>query len=80
MKYYFLQHTSTSGFPPEKPERHTSLNDAKEAFLKVASELAQVEQRHSATVHVAPSRYEISEHPDYFLELGPRGGVKCVKA
>jgi len=77
MKYFFLQFQSDT---QERPERHISLNDAKEAFLEVASELAQHGQRIEATVHIAPTRYEIAEYPDYRLELGPRGGVKCMKA
>lgn len=56
MKYYFLQYQTTH---PERHERYTSLKYAKEAFLEVASELARHGQRSLATVHIAPTRYEI---------------------
>lgn len=77
MNYFFLQFQSGT---PEKPERHASLKDAKAAFLEVATELAQHGQSIVATVHIAPTRYEIAEYPDYALSLGPRGGVRCTKA
>lgn len=76
MKYYFLQYQTTY---PEKPERHASLKDAKEAFLEVASDLARYGQSIEASVHIAATRYEIAEYPDYALSLGPRGGLVCTK-
>jgi hypothetical protein len=46
------------------------------AFGHTARELARYGQDIAATVHMAPSRAELAEYPDFCLSLGPRGGVQ----
>lgn len=58
-------------------ERHATKADALAAYGEVARELARYDQRIEATVHIAPNRREIAEYPDFYLTLGPRGGIRC---
>lgn len=49
-------------------------------FLIVARELDRYGQACTATVHVARSKDELVEYPDWVLSLGPRGGARIEKA
>lgn len=55
-----------------------SIRYAVNEFRAVAEELDRYGQRIEASVHIANSRDEIAEYPDYVLELGPRGGVRKI--
>jgi hypothetical protein len=57
-----------------------SITAAREAFAKSARELYRYGQMHDATIHVAASRDELAEYPDYVLSVGPRGGVRSERA
>lgn len=56
-----------------------SIEYAKGEFMAVAQELDNYGQRIDASVHIANSRSEIAEYPDYVLSLGPRGGLKVER-
>lgn len=49
------------------------------AYRDVAEELDQYGQVIDGTIHMAPTRYEIAEYPDFALSLGPRGGVRVER-
>ena len=49
-------------------------------YRAVASELARYGQTCEATVHIAPSRDEIAEYPDFVLTLTERGAVRVESA
>lgn len=49
-------------------------------YRETAQELYGYGQTCTATVHIAPSRSETVEYPDFVLELGPRGGVQVTNA
>lgn len=58
----------------------SSVVQAVEDFRLCAEDLARFEQKIEATIHIAPTREEVVEYPDYVLSLGPRGGVKKERA
>lgn len=64
----------------EDATRFNSIADAKDSFLSTAKDLDRFGQTHEATIHIAKSKYEVAEYPDYVLSLGPRGGLVCVRA
>lgn len=60
---------------------YRSIADARAAYEKAARELARYGQAHSASLHfVACEADEWAEYPDRLLELGPRGGLRMVRA
>ena len=63
----------------EAAAEHSSLRDAKAEYREVAEELDRYGQRIDASVHIAESRDECAEYPDYVLSLGPRGGIRCER-
>lgn len=60
--------------------RHPSIASAKDKFEFVARQLDRCGQRIEATIHIAATRDEVNEYPDYVLRLGPRGGVQMNRA
>lgn len=64
----------------DEAEPHPTLASAKAAFADTARELDRYGQRIEASVHIAPTRAELAEYPDFVLELGPRGGIRCTPA
>lgn len=59
---------------------YNSVAAAGREFHRVATSLWRYGQRIEATIHIAPSRKEVVEYPDFVLSLGPRGGLKCERA
>lgn len=55
--------------------RYPSRTAAVVAFREIAQELWRYGQRIEATVHLAATRGELAEYPDWVLSVGPRGGV-----
>lgn len=60
----------------EDSQRCPSIAYAVREFQVIAVELARYGQEIEASVHVAASKDELQEYPDYVLSLGPRGGVR----
>jgi hypothetical protein len=50
------------------------------AYSRVARDLARIEQRIDASIHIAPRPADTVEYPDFVLSLGPRGGVRVESA
>lgn len=63
----------------DQAAEHSSIADAKAEFGEVANELRRYGQPIDATLHIAESRDECDEYPDYVLSLGPRGGIRCQR-
>ena len=61
----------------EDARRMPSLAAAKEEFRLAAEELIGYGQPHEATIHIAKTKEELVEYPDFVLSLGPRGGLRC---
>lgn len=51
-----------------------------DAFREIANELARYGQECTASLHIAESKEELAEYPDFVLSLGPRGGLRVVAA
>ena len=60
--------------------KFNTIGNAKETFRRSAEELEGYGQKHEATIHVAESKDELAEYPDYVLSLGPNGGLVCERA
>ncbi len=58
--------------------RYATKKDALAGFRDVAQGLARFGQTVHGTVHIAAKRSECVEEPDFYLRLGPRGGVQCL--
>lgn len=56
-----------------------SIAAAKEEYLSVARQLDRYGQRIDGRVHIARTRDEVVEYPDYVLSLGPHGGLKVER-
>lgn len=50
------------------------------AFETTARELARYDQHIEASLHIADSKDDLQEYPDFVLSLGPRGGLRCERA
>lgn len=59
--------------------RCPSIAYAKAEFMATAQELDRYGQRIEASIHIADSKDELCEYPDYVLALGPRGGLVCQR-
>lgn len=57
-----------------------SIAAAKEEYLSVARELDRYGQRIGGSIHIAQTRDDVVEYPDYVLSLGPHGGFKVERA
>ncbi len=57
--------------------RYATKKDALAGFREVAEKLARYGQTVHGTVHIAAKRSECVDEPDFYLRLGPRGGVQC---
>jgi len=64
----------------DQARRYRTRADAVAAYGYAARELAEYGQDLDGSVHLAPSRAELVEYPDLVLSLGPRGGVRVVRA
>lgn len=56
--------------------RCPSIAYAKAEFAAAATELDLYGQHIEASIHIAASKDQLAEYPDYVLSLGPRGGVR----
>lgn len=65
---------------PGEGDKHLSIASARRSFALSARELWRFGQSISATIHVAPTREECDEYPDYVIETGPRGGIRFYRA
>jgi hypothetical protein len=54
---------------------YPTLGAAKEAYRSCAYQLDRFGQSIDASIHIAPSKAELAEYPDFVLSLGPRGGI-----
>lgn len=54
--------------------------EALAVFQDAAQDVARFGQKLEGSIHLAPSREELAEYPDFVLTLGPRGGLQCVAA
>lgn len=64
----------------EEALRFTQKTDAIAEFRRVAEELAQYGQAIDASLHIAPSRAEVVEYPDFVLSLNESGRVVTEQA
>lgn len=69
-----------TGSPYTHPAPFRSITEAKEDFLASARELDRLGQRCEATIHIAPTREQMDEYPDYVLSLTARGNLRCERA
>jgi len=60
--------------------KYRSIGEAKEVFLKAATELHRYGQGYEAAIHIAKDLDQINEYPDYVLSLGKAGGLHCERA
>lgn len=60
--------------------RHHRLRDAVDAFREVAEEHTRYGNTPpGGTIHIAAKRSECVDDADYYLSVGPRGGVRCER-
>lgn len=59
--------------------RFESKKAAIEFYTDTMRDLERIGQRIGATLHVGQSLEELNERPDFFFDVGPRGGIVCVK-
>ena len=64
----------------EEALRFAQKVDAVSEYRRVAKELAQYGQAIDATLHIAPSRAEVVEYPDFVLSLNESGRVVTEQA
>ena len=64
----------------EEALRFTNKANAIAEFKRVAEELAQYDQAIYASLHIAPSRAEVVEYPDFVLSLNESGRVVTEQA
>lgn len=64
----------------EEALRFTQKVDAVAEYRRVAKELAQYGQAIDASLHIAPSRAEVVEYPDFVLSLNESGRVVTEQA
>jgi len=64
----------------EDAKRFASVRAACAHFRGVAEELDRYGQQIEASIHLAPSRDDVAEYPDFVLSLGPRGGLRVERA
>lgn len=61
-------------------ERHATKADAVAAFREVAEEFDCFgSEPPDGTIHIADRKSELVEDADYYLSVGPRGGVRCER-
>lgn len=66
--------------PREEVTRFETIDAATAAFIKRAGDLARFGQSVEASLHFLRYNGAWEEYPDYLLSIGPRGGVKRVRA
>jgi hypothetical protein len=76
-KYWFLRIGMDT---VEEALRFASKRDAVAEYRRVANELAQYGQAIDASLHIAPSRAEVVEYPDFVLSLNENGRVVTEQA
>ena len=64
----------------EEALRFANKRDAVAEYRRVANELAQYGQAIDASLHIAPSRAEVVEYPDFVLSLNESGRVVTEQA
>lgn len=64
----------------DEAKKFHSIAAAKEEYLSVARELDRYGQRIGGSIHIARTRDDVVEYPDYVLSLGPHGGFKVERA
>jgi hypothetical protein len=60
----------------EDAKAYQSKSAAIEAYRETMEELGRFGQRIEASLHIANSKAELAEYPDFVLSPGPRGGVR----
>lgn len=58
----------------------TTKSAALDEFEETARELDRYGQSIEASLHIADSRRDLQEYPDFVLSLGPHGGLRCERA
>lgn len=77
MKLYYL---TVNNDTLEYALPHATRKGAVDAFRDVAQHLRRFsEEPVRGWIHIARNWAELTQDADYFLELGPRGGVKVKK-
>jgi hypothetical protein len=76
-KYWFLRMGMDT---VEEALRFANKRDAIAEYRRVAEELARYGQAIDASLHIAPSRAEVVEYPDFVLSLNENGRVVTEQA
>ena len=66
--------------PLDNATRHSTIQEAVDAYAEAARELDRYGQKLEATLHLAPGWGLADEYPDYVLSMGPRGGIRRERA
>ena len=75
MRHYFLCVESDT---LAEASRHHNKREALAAFREIADEFDRFGNMPPyGTLHIAAKRSEAVDDPDFFLSVGPRGGVRC---
>ena len=64
----------------EESTGYPSVKAAVAAYAACARELDRHGQTIDGTIHIADSREEVGEYPDFVLSLGPKGNVRKERA
>ena len=64
----------------EEALRFANKRNASAEYQRIANELAQYGQTIDASLHIAPTRAEVVEYPDYVLSLNENGRVITEQA
>jgi len=75
---YYLCYAGGAAFMHEYECYHAK-HECLDSFRRTAEDLGRFGQAIEASVHIAPKRAEIAEHPDFVLSLGPRGGLRVER-
>lgn len=60
----------------EEAQAYPSIKAAVDVYTATATELAGYGQECVASIHLAITREDLQEYPDFVLSLGPKGGVR----
>jgi hypothetical protein len=63
----------------DKAIPYATKGDACRAYMWTALELDRVGQSIDAAIHIAPTRDEMAEYPDFVLSLGARRNLRCER-
>ncbi|HDR9280180.1 TPA: hypothetical protein QDB45_001702 [Burkholderia vietnamiensis] len=75
---YFLR---MGGDYLEDAVKHTTKADAIASFRQTNEELDRFGNTPlDGSIHIADSKDDLAEYPDYVLAMGPRGGIRVERA